>query len=641
MQLVLSGNRIVGHGENCFVCMGGTVVCTETGRVFQNATLAECEGCPSDIDVVGYEYHAGAFVPCAPYGIDNGEGFIMVACKECATPKRSELSVEDILGARLTINAPKESVIYATKGSRSIKLGEKNGLFVRNLPGYGAWNVSANINGFTGSQSVNVDVVKEYSLTFGSTITVTYPEGVVCTCTKGNNTITAPDTSGTVQFAVCGTGTYTLKIQNGDTVASNNVIINAEGENKTLVLDFFTARIAVNYPVGAVCTCTKGNNTFTAPDTSGSHTFIVNSAGTWTITAATSDESKSTSVVISANGDSKSATIDFFSATITVNYPAGATCTLTDGTTTYTAPDTSGTATFTVKNTGNWTTKAENENTEASKVVLITASGQSKSVTLDFEPTVSTSPKSGVTYANGLSNASWADISKFSKTIAKDSAISAAASTVYVDYNNLHYKFSVGDRKTVTFSGKSAEVQIIGFNHTKVADSTSYGAAKAGMTFDFAQLSDNQNLKMAHATGVKSWSSSQIRSSLNAKTFNSDLENVIVYASIPCAAGAYDGTITYLTDKIFILSEYEVMGKVSEYSPSAEGSQYAYYAAGNSKIKYSGINTAVTWWTRTPGKQPNVIEQYRTDGFIVIEDTAAVGRANGSTSNWVVPAFCV
>ena len=645
MQIVISNNRVIAHGGE-YIAMGGTVICEATGKAYQNATVAEVDCVPCDIDLVGYEYCAGTFVPCAPYGIEE-DGYVMVVCKECATPKRSNILISEMLGVRLKVHAPEGSVLATTNGTRTAKFKWEDGVFKSNLPDYGVWNVSAMINGFTGTQSVNVDVVKEYSLTFGSTITVTYPAGVVCTCTKGNKTITAPDTSGKATFVVCGTGTFTLKIQNGDTVASNNVTINAEGENKTLSLNFFTARIAVNYPVGAVCTCSNGDETFTAPDTSGSHTFIVNSAGTWTITAATSDESKSTNVVILANGDNKSATIDFFSATITVKYPAGATCTLTDGTTTYTAPDTSGTATFTVKNTGNWTAKAENENTVVSKVVLITASGQSKSVTLDFEPTVSTSPKSGVTYANGLSNASWADISRFSKTIAKDSAISASASTVYVDYNNLHYKFSVGDRKTVTFSGKSAEVQIIGFKHTNVANSTSYGAAKAGMTFDFAQLSDNQSLEMSHAssqTGSNLWSSSRIRSTLNAKTFNSDLENVIVYASIPCVSDPTAGTITYLTDKIFILSEYEVMGSVSNYSPGAEGSQYAYNAAGNSKLKYcydsNGNETVAEWWTRTPVPE----EKLSMTGYnccLQINETGKSQWVAVNGTRWVVPVFCV
>lgn len=95
MQLVLSKNRIIAHGEN-FLSMGGVVINTETGAKYENATVAECEGCPSDIDKVGYEYHAGVFVPCAPFGVGNNNGYFMEVCKDCATPRNSGLPIKDI-----------------------------------------------------------------------------------------------------------------------------------------------------------------------------------------------------------------------------------------------------------------------------------------------------------------------------------------------------------------------------------------------------------------------------------------------------------------------------------------------------------------------------------------------------------------
>lgn len=87
MQLVLSNNRVIAHGEN-FLAMGGVVINTETGDRYERATVAECGSCPSDIDTVGYEYHAGTFVPCAPYG--KGDGNVVVACnKDCKALKDS------------------------------------------------------------------------------------------------------------------------------------------------------------------------------------------------------------------------------------------------------------------------------------------------------------------------------------------------------------------------------------------------------------------------------------------------------------------------------------------------------------------------------------------------------------------------
>lgn len=98
-QLVVSGNRIMAHGEDCFLAMGGTVICTETGRKFENATVVNHDGAiPSDIDSVGYEYHAGEFVPCAPFG--KGTGNIAVLCGDtCKSLKDSGISVANICKA--------------------------------------------------------------------------------------------------------------------------------------------------------------------------------------------------------------------------------------------------------------------------------------------------------------------------------------------------------------------------------------------------------------------------------------------------------------------------------------------------------------------------------------------------------------
>ncbi len=96
MQLVLSKNRVIAHGEN-FLAMGGVVINTETGAKYENATVAECDGCPSDIGEVGYEYLAGVFVPCAPYG-KTEDGYIMVSC-ECGTPRKSLVLLSELLPA--------------------------------------------------------------------------------------------------------------------------------------------------------------------------------------------------------------------------------------------------------------------------------------------------------------------------------------------------------------------------------------------------------------------------------------------------------------------------------------------------------------------------------------------------------------
>lgn len=91
-QIVVSGNRVLAHGEDCFNTFGDGVFCSATGRIFEHATAVNVESIPSDIDSVGYEYHAGEFVPCAPFG--EGDGNIAVLCNDaCKALKDSGVAL--------------------------------------------------------------------------------------------------------------------------------------------------------------------------------------------------------------------------------------------------------------------------------------------------------------------------------------------------------------------------------------------------------------------------------------------------------------------------------------------------------------------------------------------------------------------
>lgn len=68
----------------------------------------------------------------------------------------------------------------------------------------------------------------------------------------------------------------------------------------------FAAIIQVTYNSGAVCTCTNGSTTLTAPDTSGSVNFKVKSKGTWTITVELEDNTETKEVSIITDGQVES-----------------------------------------------------------------------------------------------------------------------------------------------------------------------------------------------------------------------------------------------------------------------------------------------------------------------------------------------
>ena len=74
-----------------------------------------------------------------------------------------------------------------------------------------------------------------------------------------------------------------------------------------------------------------------------------------------------------------------FSATISITYPAGSTCKVTNYKKTWTAPNTSGSWTFKANEVGYYTVKAVSGSKSKEKEVLITAEGQSESVELVYE----------------------------------------------------------------------------------------------------------------------------------------------------------------------------------------------------------------------------------------------------------------
>lgn len=74
-----------------------------------------------------------------------------------------------------------------------------------------------------------------------------------------------------------------------------------------------------------------------------------------------------------------------FSATINITYPAGSTCTVSNYKKTWTAPNTSGSWTFKANEVGVYTVKAVSGNKSREKEVLITAEGQSKTITIVYE----------------------------------------------------------------------------------------------------------------------------------------------------------------------------------------------------------------------------------------------------------------
>lgn len=140
--------------------------------------------------------------------------------------------------------------------------------------------------------------------------------------------------------------------------------------------------LTVTAPANVTVTVSKdGKSKIKNSGTSGVVVFKGLASGTWTLTITDGSQTSSKPVVVTAD---YSTVIAFFAATINITYPAGSTCTCSDGTTTLSAPDTSGTWACIVPNAGTWTVTSTSGTETDSKAVTITTDGQSTSVELSY-----------------------------------------------------------------------------------------------------------------------------------------------------------------------------------------------------------------------------------------------------------------
>lgn len=140
-----------------------------------------------------------------------------------------------------------------------------------------------------------------------------------------------------------------------------------------------------------------------------------------------------------------------FSATINITYPAGSTCTCSDGTTTLSAPDTSGTWACIVPNAGTWTVKATDGTKQSTVSVAITTDGQTESVALVFELKLTSD------YWNGdisSVSTSWSEGHKTTTCIFTKSKIDLTPYDT-LSYKHTHFNGSSGATAHITTSTKT------------------------------------------------------------------------------------------------------------------------------------------------------------------------------------------
>lgn len=133
---------------------------------------------------------------------------------------------------------------------------------------------------------------------------------------------------------------------------------------------------------GVAVTVTKGSKVKQkVADAAGVAMFTGLEPGTWTVTLPADVSPPTRTVDIDVD---YVVVIAYFSATINITYPAGSTCTCSDGTTTLSAPDTSGTWACIVPNAGTWTAAATDGVENTSESVSITTDGQIAAIELSY-----------------------------------------------------------------------------------------------------------------------------------------------------------------------------------------------------------------------------------------------------------------
>lgn len=399
--------------------------------------------------------------------------------------------------------------------------------------------------------------------------------------------------------------------------------------------------LVVSVTTGSVVTATKGSLSVSGTASGGSVTLKLPEAGTWTVKATYNGQTSDTKTVSVV--DSYAVVLTFFSATINVTVPSGATVYLKkDGTTLQTKTST-GTVAFTVTETGTYTVEATNGSQTTSGTVSVT-SATSYALTLSF-------------VSSTLNSNEWDVISSVSD---------AGEGANY---------WSVGDRKAVVLNGTVGNLSlssvttyafIIGFNHNSSVEGSGRIHFQLGKTAlsggaDVA-LCDSKYNSSVSATGYFSmnssntnsggWSSSQMRTNICGTSLTSYSGTII--AVIPAALRAVlksvtkytnntgnstaASAVTATTDYFFLLSEYEVFGSCT-YANTNEASkqkQYDYYSAGNSKIKYnhSSTSTAVFWWLRSPCASYSYF-------FVRVGTDGTVYNIDAGYSFGFAPGFCV
>lgn len=261
--------------------------------------------------------------------------------------------------------------------------------------------------------------------------------------------------------------------------------------------------LTVTAPANVTVTISKdGKTKIKNSGTSGVVVFKGLATGTWTVTITGDGKTAQKNVVVTTD---YSTMIAFFAATINITYPAGSTCTCSDGTTTLSAPDTSGTWACIVPNAGTWTAAATDGVENTSESVSITTDGQTVAVELSyytylFKPNTDTTNVTGGWQLNSngsLDSAGDQLVATFTNAYNHNGAFNVATINKidFTEFTTLVATCKAADKnnaapRSATFAVASTQsgVNNAGTASTKIA-STTFSNSTTTVTIDVSGIS--------------------------------------------------------------------------------------------------------------------------------------------------------
>ena len=190
--------------------------------------------------------------------------------------------------------------------------------------------------------------------------------------------------------------------------------------------------------------------------------------------------------------------------------------------------------------------------------------------------------------------------------------------------------WKVADQKAMTINGTYYLIDIIGFDHDEYTD----GSGKAPITFQMHDCYGTKYAMNAGNTTVGGWTSCAMRSTHLPAILSqmpTEVQNGIREVNKLTSAGNQSATINTTADKLFLLSEIEIFGSVSE-SMSGEGTQYDYYKTGGSTVKKLN-GSASDCWERSPCAR-------NFARFCRVISNGSAGSSNASFARGVAFGFC-